>query len=144
MSLEENKALIRRAVEEIWNKGNHDAIDTFYAVDGIDHGAPPGSPPGFELFKQFHTLVCAAFSDIQLTVEDLIAEGDKVVGRFTASGTQVGEFMGIPSTGKSFTMMEIRISRIVDGKIVEGWGLFDQMGLMQQLGAIPPMRPPKK
>jgi predicted ester cyclase len=72
-------------------------------------------------------------------LEDLIAEGDKVVGRFTASGTQQGEFMDIPPTGKPFTLMEIRIYRINNGKIVECWGLFDQMGLMQQLGAIPPV-----
>jgi predicted ester cyclase len=94
--------------------------------------------------KQFHTMVHAAIPDLQLTVEDLIAEdliaeGDKVVGRFTASGTQQGEFMDIPPTGKPFTLMEIRISRIVGRKIVEQWGLFDQMGLMQQLGAIPPI-----
>lgn len=144
MSVEENKDLIRRYVEEIWDKGNHDAIDTFFATDGIDHNAPPGTPPGWDFMKQFHTMAHAAIPDLQLTVEELIAEGDKVVGRFTASGTQQGEFMGIPPTGKPFTIMEIRISRIVGGKIVEQWGLHDQMGLMQQLGAIPPMGPPKK
>ncbi len=139
MSIEENKALIRRSLEEIWNKGNHDATDTFYAVDGIDHNAPPGSPPGFGFMKQFHTMVFAAFSDVRVNVKDFIAEGDKVVCRFTASGTHQGEFMGIPPTGKQFTIMEIRIYRVVGGKIVECWGLFDQMGMMQQLGAIPPM-----
>jgi steroid delta-isomerase-like uncharacterized protein len=139
MSLEENKALIRRSYDEIWNKGNHDSVHEFYAVDGIDHNAPPGSPPGFDFMKQFHTIACAAFPDMRITVDDLIAEGDKVVCRFTASGTQQGEFMGIPPTGKQFTIMEIRIYRIAGGKIVECWGLFDQMGMMQQLGAIPPM-----
>ena len=134
MLLEENKALIRRSLEEIWNKGNHDAIDEFYAVDGIDHNAPPGSPPGFDFMKHFHNTIHVAFSDTRVTVEDLIAEGDKVVCRFTASGTQKGEFMGIPPTGRRFTITEIRIYRIVGGKIVECWGLFDQMGLMQQLG----------
>jgi predicted ester cyclase len=135
MSIEENKALIHRYYEEVWNKGNHDATDTFFATDGIDHNAPPGSPPGFVFMKQFHAMARAAFPDIRITVEDLIAEGDKVVGRFTASGTQQGEFMDIPPTGKPFT----RIYRINNGKIVECWGLFDQMGLMQQLGAIPPV-----
>ena len=139
MSIAENKALIRRYFEEVWNKGNLDAVDKFYALDGIDHNAPPGSPPGFDFMKQFHIMVRAAFPDTQITVEDLIAEGDKVVCRFTASGTQQGEFMGISPTGKQFTIMEIRIYRIVGGKIVECWGLFDQMGMMQQLGVIPPL-----
>jgi len=139
MSIEENKALIRRSLEEIWNKGNLDAVDKFYAVDGIDHNAPPGSPPGFDFMKQFHSIILPAVPDIRVTVDDFIAEGDKVVCRFTASGTQQGEFMGIPPTGKQFTIMEIRIYRINGGKIVECWGLFDEMGMMRQLGVIPPM-----
>ena len=88
MSIAENKALIRRYFEEVWNKGNLDAVDKFYALDGIDHNAPPGSPPGFDFMKQFHIMVRAAFPDARITVEDLIAEGNKVVCRFTASGTQ--------------------------------------------------------
>lgn len=138
MTLKENKALIRRYLEEVFNKGNHDAIDKFFAAHSIDHNAPPGSPLGFDFMKQFHTVARAAIPDIRITVNDLIAEGDKVVCRFTANGTQQGEFMGIPPTGKQFTIMEIRIYRIVDGKIVECWGLFDQMSMMQQLGVIPP------
>lgn len=77
--------------------------------------------------------------DNRVIIEDLIAEGDKVVCRFTASGTHQGEFMGIPPTEKRVTIMEIRIYRIIGGKIVECWGLFDQMGLMQQLGVKQPM-----
>ncbi|MEE8322895.1 MAG: ester cyclase [Candidatus Bathyarchaeia archaeon] len=116
-----------------------DAVDKFFAVDGIDHNAPPGSPPGFGFMKQFHTIVRAAFPDVRVTVGNLIAEGDKVVCRFTACGTHQGEFMGIPPTGKQFRMMEIRIYRVKSGKIVECWGLFYEMGMMRQLGVILPM-----
>ena len=78
-----------------------------------------------------------AFPDLHLTVEDMIAEGDKVVTRFTSRGTQTGAFMGIPPTGKQVTVSSIVIARIADGKIVEEWGLDDQMGMLQQLGVIP-------
>jgi steroid delta-isomerase-like uncharacterized protein len=134
MSVEENKSLIYHYLEEVFNKGNLDAVDDFFAVDGIDHNAPPGSPHGFEFMKQFHNMTHAAFSDLRVNVEDFIAEGDKVVCRFMASGTHRGEFMGFPPTGKQFKIMEIRIYRIADGKIVECWGIFDQMGMMRQLG----------
>ena len=86
----------------------------------------------------------AASPDTRVTIEDLIAEGDKVVCRFTASGTHQGEFMGIPPTGKQFTIMEIRIYRITGWKIVECWGLFDEMGMMRQLGLVPPPDQPKE
>ena len=139
MSIEENKALIHRYLEEVQNKGNFDAVDKFFAVDGIDHNAPPDSPPGLGFIKQVHTIVRAAFPDVRVTIRDFIAEGDKVVCRFTAYGTHQGEFMDIPPTGKQFTMMEICIYRIKSGKIVECWGLFYEMGMMRQLGVIPPM-----
>ncbi len=138
MSIEENKSLIRNYLEEVHNNGNLDAIDDFYAMDGVDHSAPPGSPPGFEFMKQFHNMAHAAFSDIRVDIEDLIGEGDKVVCRFMTSGTHRGEFMGIPPTGKQFKIMEMRTYRIAGGKIVECWGIFDQMGLMRQLGVFPP------
>ena len=77
MSIEENKALIHRYLEEVQNKGNFDAVDKFFAVDGIDHNAPPDSPPGLGFMKQVHTIVRAAFPDVRVTVRDFIAEGDK-------------------------------------------------------------------
>lgn len=132
MSIKENKALIRRYLDE-FNKGNLNAVNEFLAVDGIDHSVPPGTPPGFGWMKQLNSMVLAAFPDVRVTVEDLIAEGDKVMCRFTASGTQQGEFMGIPPKGRRFTITEIRIYRIAGGKIVEHWGLIDRMGMNQQL-----------
>jgi predicted ester cyclase len=137
MSLEKNKDLIRGGFEA-FNIGKPYSGDKFFAVDGIDHMAPPGSPPGFAFMKQLNNMVLAAFPDVHVTVEDLIAEGDKVVCRITVSGTHKGEFMGMPPTGKRFTIQEIRIYRITGGKVVEHWGVVDRMGMMQQLSDKPP------
>ncbi len=139
MSVEENKALLRRCMEEVLNKRNLDAVDEFYAVDFVDHNAPPGTPPGIGGIKQIYTMIHTAFADIHITIEDMVAEDDRVVLRFTARGTHKGELMGIAPTGRQFTVMEIRIYRIAGGKIVEHWGLLDQLGLMQQLGVVPAM-----
>jgi steroid delta-isomerase-like uncharacterized protein len=139
MSVEENKTLLRSSIEEILNRGNLDALDEFYAVDFVDHAAIPGTPPGIEGMRQTYNMILSAFNNIHVTIDDMIAEGDKVVLRVTATGTHAGEFMGIPSTGKSISIMEIRIYRIVSGKIVEHWGLLDQTAMMQQLGVVPPM-----
>lgn len=136
MSIEENKAMIRRYMEEVHNKGNLDALDDFYAVDFDDHTPWPGTPPGLEGMRQTYNVIHSAFTNIHVAIDDMIAEGDKIVLRFSATGTHVGEFMGIPATGKNFTIMEIRIYRIDNGKIVEHWGLLDQTSMMQQLGAI--------
>ena len=134
---EENKALFRRATEEVFNKGNLDAIDEFMAPDMVDHSLVPGQDPGPEGFKKLVTMFRAAFPDLHSTVEDLIAEGDKVVGRMTTRGTHQGEFMGIAATGKQIEFSEIHIIRIAGGKAVEHWGISDDMGMMQQLGVIP-------
>jgi len=139
MSTEENKALIRRFVEEIVNKGNIALIDELVAANYIDHSSPPGAPSGIEGSKQFTNLFRMAFPDIHITLDDLIAEGDKVVSRFTMRGTNKGEFLGIPPTGKQVTITGIHIDRFAGGKLVEHWGQQDTLGLMQQLGVIPAM-----
>ena len=138
MSSEENKALLRRLWEEVFIKGNVDALDQFYAVDFVDHNAWPGIPPGIEGIRQIYNIIRSAITGIHVTIDDMVAEEDKIVVRVTASGTQTGEFMGIPATGKRFSIMEIRIYRIAGGKIVEHWGLMDTASLMQQLGVMPP------
>ena len=137
MSVEENKALLHRCMEEVLNKGNLDTLDQFYATDQIDHHAFPGISPGIEGMRQTYAIIHSAFANIHVTIDDMIAEGDKIVARFTATGIHKGEFMGIPPTGKEFSIMEIRIYRITDGKIVEQWGLLDESSLMQQLGVTP-------
>lgn len=138
MSTGENKAMVRRFIEEVFNQRNVDAIDTFMSSDYVDHVVPPGVPPTREGFKQFVGMFLPAFPDFQYTLEDDIAEGDRVMQRLSASGTQQGEFMGIPATGKHATWSEIHVGRVADGKIVEHWGTIDQLGMLQQLGVIPP------
>jgi steroid delta-isomerase-like uncharacterized protein len=137
MSTEQNKAIRRRFDEEIVNKKNLAALESFYAPNYVDHAAIPGFPPGVEGVKQRHAAFFAAFPDSQIALEDQIAEGDKVATRFTIRGTHTGEFFGIPPTGKAASVTGIDIMRIVDGKIAEYWGQMDMLGLMQQLGAVP-------
>jgi steroid delta-isomerase-like uncharacterized protein len=143
MSTEENKALILRWFEED-KKRNLAGILELYAPDYVIHGGevyglPPTFTPGVEGLKQLFTTVWTAFPDEQAVVEDLIAEGDKVVSRFTFRGTHQGEFMGIPPTGKVVTVTGIYISRCAGGKVVEDWRQVDDLGWMQQLGVIPQM-----
>ena len=137
MSIEENKVLMSRFLEEVFNKKNLAAIDEFIAPNQIDHTLPPFLPTTPEGTKQAIDMFLKAFPDMHLTIEDMIAEGDKVVIRYTSRGSQRGAFMGIPPTGKQMTVSSIIIARIADGKIVEEWGLDDQMGMLQQLGIIP-------
>jgi steroid delta-isomerase-like uncharacterized protein len=134
---EENKALARRLFEDIWNKGNLDAFDDIYAPDIVNHTLPPGIPQGIEGNKMFTKMYLTAFPDTKMTIDLQIAEGDKVVTRWHAQGTHKGELMGIPATGKQATVTGIAIDRIAGGRIVESWGEFDQMGMMQQLGVVP-------
>ena len=134
---EENKALARRYVEEAINKGNLAVIDELTADDFVEHNPFPGQAPGVEGEKQLISMMRAAFPDLHSTIEDVIAEGDKVVLRATTRGTHKGEFMGIPPTGKQVTVTEIHIVRFANGKGVDHWGEVDMMGMMQQLGAMP-------
>jgi predicted ester cyclase len=138
MSTEQNKINFRRIPEEIFNKGNLALADELFAANYTEHvPLAPGWPPGLAGFKQFVTVLRAAFPDFHLTVEDMIAEGDRVVGRVTARGTHRGEFMGIPATGKQATWTEIHIGRFAGGKLIEHWANLDQLGMLQQLGVIP-------
>jgi steroid delta-isomerase-like uncharacterized protein len=138
MSLEQNKTNALRIPLEVFNKGNLTAADEAMAADYIEHAlVPPGLPPGLAGFKLFVSAFRAAFPDFQYTVDDVIAEGDKVVVRLTARGTQQGEFAGLPASGNSATWSEIHIADMADGRIVEHWVVQDQLGMMQQLGFIP-------
>ena len=137
MSIEKNKALLRRYVEEVLNKRNIDAVSKFFAANCVDHTAPLGTPPGISGIRQLLAATLEAFSDLYVTIEDMIAEEDKVVSRFKGRGTHTTEFMGVAPTGRKLTMMQINIDYIARGKIVEHWGLADQMALMQQLRVAP-------
>jgi len=139
MSTEQNKALVREMVEEIFNRGNIDRADDFLAPDFAEREElPPGLPGGREGVKQLTTMLRGAFPDLEATIDDLVAEGDKVVIRQTWTGTHTGgDFMGIPATGKRASVGVIDIIRVADGKFVEHWGPMDTAGMMQQLGAMP-------
>jgi steroid delta-isomerase-like uncharacterized protein len=137
MGLEESKMLARRYMTEVWDKGNLEAVDELVAPTFIDHNPPPGLPSDRDGLKQSVTLFRTAFPDLKSTIEDLVAEGDKVVGRIVARGTHRGEFQGIQPTGKPVTIEGIFIGRVAGGKLMESWEQFDAAGLLQQLGALP-------
>lgn len=139
MSTEGNKAIIRRWVDECYNKGNLAVADELVATDYVNQSAPLGQAPGLEGEKQYAAMIRSAYPDFHMAIEDQIAEGDKVVTRYTARGTHKGKFMGIPPTGKKVTVRGIHIHRIAGGKVVEGWSEFDQLGALQQLGVVPPI-----
>ena len=136
MSTEENKAIVRK-YREAHNQNNLAALDSLVAQDIVSHAALPGLPPGLQGGKLAHQAFLAPFPDLQTTTEDLIADGDRVVERYTARGTHKGEFMGAPPTGKKFAIETIVIYRFAGGKIVEMWGLNDSQALMMQLGLMP-------
>ena len=138
MSFEKNKTAALRIPLEVFNKGNVNVADEVMAADYIEHApVPPGLPPGVAGFKLFIPAFRAAFPDFQFTVDEVIAEGDKVVVRLTAQGTQKGEFAGLPASGKQATWSEIHICDMANGKLVEHWVVQDRLGMMQQLGFIP-------
>ncbi len=137
MSIEANKELVRR-YQEAHNTNDLDALNDIVAVDLIAHSLMPGLPPGLEGGKLVHQMAVGAFPDFHATIEDLIAEGDKVAARMIFRGTHTGgEFMGIPPSGRSFAFSATAIFRIAGGKIVEHWGDEDALGWLQQLGAMP-------
>ena len=141
MSVEKNKALARRYQEEVWGKGSLDLIDELLAADFVDHSLPAGMDPSFAGAKRAVQGALNAFPDGQWTVEDVIAEGEKVVLRWKMDATHEHEFRGIAPVGKPVTVTGITILRIVGGKIVERWVNWDSLALRQpsetvSLGAV--------
>lgn len=137
MSVEQNKAIARRALEEPW-KGDLGVVDEL--IDPSYVGYDPSLPEpirGPEGVKEFISTYRAGFSDAQITVDEQIAEGDKVVSRWTGRGRHDGELLGISPTGKRATVTGISISRIANGKLVEDYSNWDTLGMLQQLGAVP-------
>jgi steroid delta-isomerase-like uncharacterized protein len=137
MSAQENKAIVRRFVDEVQSEGNIDAISELCSPELVNHSAPPEVPSNREGVKQLTAMFRQAFPDSYFTVEEMVAEGDKVATRKTFHGTHQGEFMGIPPTGQRVSIGLIDIVRIADGKVVEHWSMGDTLGMMQQLGVIP-------
>lgn len=144
MSEAENKELIRRffaAIDEGCRAGNADMLDEFLAPDFVEHNPFPGHPPTRDGWKQAFDMFVAGAPGRHV-IDDLVAEGDKVAGRITAYGTHTGDLFGVPATGREIRVSGIAIWRIRDGKIVEHWHETDALGLMQQLGVLPPPEAP--
>lgn len=133
---QENKDIVRRCWEECFNKGNLNVVDQLVAPSYVWHG-PGMEVHGREGVKQVINTYRTAFPDIRMTYQDQIAEGDKVASRWTVHGTHRGDLMGTPPTNKPMTLSGMVLSRLVKGQIVEEWEVFDQLGMMQQLGLIP-------
>jgi predicted ester cyclase len=141
MSLDENKALVRRLFDEVWSGGNFALLDELLAPGFVDHAAQMGGgDPTAGGFKTQVRLFRAAFPDGRSQIEDLIAEGDRVVARWTDGGTHRGAWMGVAPTGKRVTMTGIDIYRIEQGRITDYWCNEDELGLLRQLGAVPEPR----
>lgn len=139
MSIEANKTLIRRMIEEDLNTGDPAVTEQVFATDFFDHTNPPGMQHGWEGHKQILKLFRAAFPDVMWTITDMIAEGDKVMVRLIWRGTHTGDFFGIPATGKTVEVHGTHLLRVANGRIVEHWGNDDDLGLMRQLGLVPEM-----
>jgi steroid delta-isomerase-like uncharacterized protein len=137
MSPEENKAVVRRFVEEVFNQGNLAAVDQFLVADYRDANALPGQEPGREGAKRAFALYRAVFPDLRYTIEEMIAEGDTVVTRVTFRATHQGAFLGVPPTHRQVRVPAVHITHLEGGRIREHWSVMDDLGLMQQLGVVP-------
>jgi steroid delta-isomerase-like uncharacterized protein len=137
---EANKQLVRRWFEEVWNRRSEGAIDEILSSECRAHGLAPGGLPlvGPEGFKTFHRSFCSAFPDLRVILEDLVAEGDKVAGRWSTTMTHLGDGLGFPASGKKASMEGSTIVLIKDGKIIEGWNFMDIGGLFAYLKANEP------
>ena len=137
MSTEDNKVIVRRGFEAV-NQKNLAVFDEILNPDVVVHSAST-TMQGLEAYKQFLSMLLTAFPDLHFTIEDIIAEGDTVVARYTTRGTHQGTYMGIPPTGKQVSGSGMFIDRIVNGKGIEQWFNSDTLGLLQQLGVVPSM-----
>ena len=124
-------------IVEIWNLGKVELIDQLYAPNYVDRTPQAAFAPTLDGLKKAVTALKVGFPDLRYTLDESIYAGDKLVHRVTARGTMTGEFNGMPATGKSATWTEIHIGRLVDGRIVEHWGVVDQLSMLVQLGVIP-------
>jgi steroid delta-isomerase-like uncharacterized protein len=136
--IDQNKRLVDDFIQELFTKGDLAAVDRYLDPDFVHHDPPaPGAPDGPDGFRYAATMIRQACPDWHSEVHQLVAEGDLVVERFTASGTHRGELMGVPPTGKTLVLAGINIFRVRADKIVERWGCLDQLGLLQQVGLVP-------
>lgn len=134
MSTDQNKAVARRFIDEVFIAGRADAVDDLVTSDFVSHGLPGAGP---DVMKAAISRVAPALSDATMEIQDVIGEGDRVAVRLMSTAVQSGVFMGMPATGRRYTIEEIHIFRIVDGRVAEHWHQGDMVGMMRQLGAMP-------
>lgn len=135
---EASKAVYRRMVEEVVNQGHMDVVDELFHDTYVDHSAPPGMPGGLEGVKAIFSMFRTAFPDVKFTIEDMVAEGDIVATLVHGDGTNTGPFMGMEPTNLPARWRSVGFFRVIDGRIAEHWGIPDMLGLLIQLGVIPP------
>jgi steroid delta-isomerase-like uncharacterized protein len=138
---EQNNAIAEKFFNSVWNKGDFSVLDTLIASDALDHSTVGGLPKterGSASFRQIVSMFRAAMPDIRLDITDEIYADNKVVHRWTLTGTDTGGVMGMPPSGKQLTFSGTTIVRMEEGKIVERWANVDELGLLQQLGVVPP------
>jgi steroid delta-isomerase-like uncharacterized protein len=136
MSLEDNKTIVRAFAETVWNRRQLDRAGELVAPDFVDHAPMPGQAPGLEGVKRKWAMYLDAIPDFRVTIEELVAEGDKVAVRRSYEGTHKGELLGIRATGKRVQFGGISIFRLANGRIAEHWEQLDRLALMQQLGVV--------
>lgn len=137
----DNKAIVRRLYEEVWNKRKFEFMNVLVSPSHALHGPSfSGSSIGPEAYTQVMILYTVGYPDLRFSIEEMIAEGEKVVCYWTITGTHKGEFMGIPATGKKISVDGITIHHVTKGKIMDSYVSMDMLGMMQQLGAIPAAR----
>lgn len=127
----------RRIFEEVWNRKNPAIIDELMAPDYVHHDVLSPEAFGLDGYKQFADRYLSAFPDLQMTIDDEVVAGDRIVTRWTATGTHDGDLPGLPRTGKKISVTGITIARLSNGKFVESWNNWDALGMLRQLGAIP-------
>jgi steroid delta-isomerase-like uncharacterized protein len=137
MSTKDLKSTLIQYLDELWNNHNLAVIDEMILPDFVDHLLPPGSPQGPEGARQFAQVYLTAFPDTQIVLHEVVREGVSLVVRWTATGTHTGELAGIPPTGKKMNLPGLALWRFQDGKFIESWNLFNQLTLLQQIGAFP-------
>lgn len=132
-----SKELYRRWIDEAWTKGNVDVLDDLHTPDFFDHSGLPGVSPDTAGVKQFIAGLHAAFSDLAITIEDMVAEGDRLVGRWVMTGTNTGSFNGMPATGRPVSLSGFDLLRVEGDRFAEVWAVADIAGMLQQLGVMP-------
>jgi steroid delta-isomerase-like uncharacterized protein len=131
--LVKNRTLVRRFIEDFWAGGDLSRVEEFLAPDYVEHNLLPGQAPGLEGYKRRFLALRAAFPDVGIAIDDMLAERDRVMARVTIEGTHLGPFLGQPASGRMVRMAAINVYRVANGRIVERWGVQDLYGLLRQI-----------